>query len=65
MVDKKLFPFKIINLSCEEVDIKIKLLTLITNIFFLLYQKNQVVNIISAFLFYFFVIQKFDIYPKK
>ena len=25
MVDKNLFPFKIINLSCEEVDIKIKL----------------------------------------
>ena len=33
-VHKKLFLFKIINLSCEEVDIKIKLLTLITNIFF-------------------------------
>ena len=31
--DKKLFLFKTINLSCEEVDIKIKLLTSITNIF--------------------------------
>ena len=61
-VDKNLFLFKTINLSCKEVNIKIKMLMLITNIFFLLYRKNQVVNIIS---FFFFVIQKFDIYPKN
>ena len=57
-VDKKLFLIKTIILICEEIDIskkkikfklksntiKIKLLTLITNFYFLLYHKNHVVN---------------------
>ena len=63
-VDKNLFLFKTINLSCKEVNIKIKMLMLITNIFFLLYRKNQVVNIISSF-FFFFVLSRNLIFIQK
>ena len=66
-----MFLFKTINLSCEEVDIKIKSLTLIINNFFCCNIKIKLLTLLASsfffffFFFFFFLLSKNLIFIQK